>query len=313
MKWDKEKIELLTKFYPTKGKLWCVENLGFTEAQVRQKASRLKLKAMGNSEAWLEGQIKAAQAKVGKKRPMHSEVMKKHYRLGIGAFASFSKEYRTQNSIKMWEEKRKESEKWFPFDLKNLWEEKRKFDPRWHPRGMAGKKHTEECKALIGEKSKLSWKSMTQGKKQQRTIKIAKSRFRNGNYIIPRPHVTWKQGWRDIGGHQKYYRSRWEANYARYLQWLKERGEIKSWTHESKIFWFEGIKRGTVSYLPDFCVIEKNGEEVYHEVKGWMDKRSLTKLKRMKKYYPNVRLVVIARKEYEAITKTVSKLIKEWE
>src|SRR5687768_3513242 len=92
--------------------------------------------------------------------------------------------------------------------------------------------------------------------------------------------------WRVIGGIRKYFRSRWEANYARYLEWLKTNGEIVSWTHEPKTFWFEKIKRGTRSYLPDFCVIEKNGKEVYYEVKGYMDSKSKTKIKRMAKYYP---------------------------
>lgn len=124
---------------------------------------------------------------------------------------------------------------------------------------------------------------------------------------------TWTQEWREIGGKRKYFRSRWEANYARYLQWLKERGEIIDWEHEPKTFWFEGIKRGCVSYLPDFLVLEKNGSESYHEVKGWMDGRSATKLKRMKKYYPDVRLIVIGRKEYNSIKRTMQTIIKDWE
>ena len=294
MKWTEEKIQQLIKFYPAKGKVWCVENLGLTEAQVRQKASRLKLKAMGNSEAWIEGQIKAAQSKVGKKRPIHSAIMKEKHQLGVGGLSLLTKGARSAVSQKMWKDKKAS-------------------DPQWHPRGMAGKKHTEECKAVIGIKSKLAWECMSQEKKQQRAVKIAKTRDKNGVYANPRPNATWKGGWREIGGIKKYYRSRWEANYARYLQWLKERGEIINWAHEPKTFWFDGVKRGTVSYLPDFCVTENNGTEVYHEVKGWMDKRSLTKLKRMKKYHPTVKLIVIASKEYKSISSAVSKIIKDWE
>lgn len=295
MKWDKEKIDLLTKFYPTKGKLWCVENLGFTEAQVRQKASRLKLKARGNSDAWLDGQIRAAKAKVGKKRPHQSDLMKK---LHADNKLNVSFESRSKGSIKGW---------------KNTNRKPRDFSNFIHPKGMLGKVHSENTKNKISLASLKTWENMSEEKKQERSVKIVKSRAANGNYSVARPKASWKAGWREIGLVKKYYRSRWEANYARYLEWLKELGEIKSWSHEPKIFWFEGIKRGTVSYLPDFCVTENNGSEVYHEVKGWMDKRSLTKLKRMKKYYPNVKLVVIARKEYEAIAKSVSKLIKEWE
>ncbi len=39
--WTDELVAALTENYPKKGKLWCVENLGLSEAQVRQKASRL--------------------------------------------------------------------------------------------------------------------------------------------------------------------------------------------------------------------------------------------------------------------------------
>lgn len=122
-----------------------------------------------------------------------------------------------------------------------------------------------------------------------------------------------KSGKRTIGGYEKHYRSAWEANYARYLQFLLERGEIASWLHEPDVFWFEGIKRGTVSYLPDFKVTENCGEVVYHEVKGWMDSRSKTKLKRMDKYHPTVKILVIEAAQYKAIKKSISMMIKDWE
>jgi len=129
----------------------------------------------------------------------------------------------------------------------------------------------------------------------------------------PRSNATWKSGWREIGGVRKYYRSRWEANYARYLQFLKEQGKISEWKHEPKTFWFESIKRGCRSYLPDFWVKETNGQEAYHEVKGWMDDRSKTKIKRMKKYHPEVKLIVIDSKGYKALAKTCSVVVKGWE
>lgn len=294
MKWTEEQIEFLCANYPKMGRDRCAVVMGLTTGQIRSKASRLQLKAMGMSDAWVEGQAKAARAKVGKKRPEHSEAMKSLHKMGRGAFALLTPEKRKTTTQKMWESKKR-------------------LDPEWHPRGMLGKKHTDNCKEIIGEKSKKAWRGMTAQKKQERLVKIAKARSQKGTYTIPRPHATWKGGWRNIGGVNKYYRSRWEANYARYLQWLQERGEILSWTHEPKVFWFEGVKRGTVSYLPDFCVVEKNGEEAYHEVKGWMDKRSATKLKRMKKYHPSVRIVLIAAKEYKSISAAVSKIIKDWE
>lgn len=120
-------------------------------------------------------------------------------------------------------------------------------------------------------------------------------------------------GWRTIAGRRNYYRSRWEANYARYLQWLKERGDIIEWAHEPRTYWFESIKRGVRSYLPDFEVTENNGKINLHEVKGWMDPRSKTKLKRMKKYYPEIEIILIDKPVYTSISKMCSRLIKGWE
>ena len=123
----------------------------------------------------------------------------------------------------------------------------------------------------------------------------------------------YKAGWRKIGLLKKYYRSAWEANYARYLEFQKQNGYIEKWEYEPKTFWFDGIKRGCVSYLPDFRVTLKSGEIEYHEVKGWMDKKSKTKISRMKKYYPEETLVVIERDRYNAIKKTIGMVLPGWE
>ncbi len=119
-------------------------------------------------------------------------------------------------------------------------------------------------------------------------------------------------GWREIGGQRCYFRSGWEANYARYLEWLRQQKQIEGWEHEPETFWFHTIKRGVRSYLPDFRVTER-GKISYHEVKGWMDPRSKTKLKRMAKYYPDILMIVIGKKEYQAIAKVVGKMIQDWE
>ncbi len=44
-----------------------------------------------------------------------------------------------------------------------------------------------------------------------------------------------------------------------------------------------------------------------------MDPKSKTKLKRMAKYYPNIKLVLIDKKYYEDIKKKMSKIIPGWE
>lgn len=115
----------------------------------------------------------------------------------------------------------------------------------------------------------------------------------------------------DLGG--LYVRSAWEANYARYLNWLQAQGEILSWEFEPDTFEFHRIKRGTRFYTPDFKVTNKDGSVEYHEVKGWMDPASKTKLDRMGRYYPAVKIIVIDGPVYRALARQLHGLISTWE
>lgn len=130
--------------------------------------------------------------------------------------------------------------------------------------------------------------------------------------LIPnKPYPTGKGGKRaDLGG--QYFRSRWEANYARYLNLLVEKKQIISWKFEPDTFEFP-VKRGTRFYTPDFKITEMDGSIVYHEVKGYLDARGATRLKRMKKYYPLVKLILIQKKEMMEIAKKISMLLPGWE
>jgi hypothetical protein len=121
------------------------------------------------------------------------------------------------------------------------------------------------------------------------------------------------QGWRQIGGKKIYARSIWEANYARYLEFLKKHKKIIDWEHEPKTFWFEGIKRGCVSYKPDFKVSQLDGSIIWYEVKGFYDSKSLTKKKRFEKYFPEEKLFFIDKKWFTNNNKQLSSLIPDWE
>lgn len=182
-----------------------------------------------------------------------------------------------------------------------------------HPRGALGMKHTPEAIAVIGRKSAESWARKTEKQRLAHTEKSVLTRIANGTYVTQIARGTWKAGWREIGGKRNFYRSRWEANYARYLEWLKSLGQIKDWAHEPEVFWFEAIKRGVRSYKPDFRVWENDGSSALHEVKGWMDDRSRTCLRRMAKYYPAEKLIVIDGRQYRAIRLKVMSLIPDWE
>lgn len=185
---------------------------------------------------------------------------------------------------------------------------------RPHPRGFSGRKHTDDTKILVSKAAKNFWDTMTEDQKSALVEKQLRAKVEWYGTISPNiKRGSWKAAWREIGGQRKYFRSRWEANYARYLEWLKARGDISDWRHEPETFWFEGIKRGTRSYLPDFRVTNNDGSSELHEVKGWEDARSKTIFKRMAKYHPEQRLIVIRAKEYDQIERSLSRLIEGWE
>lgn len=182
-----------------------------------------------------------------------------------------------------------------------------------HPRGMKGKSHSAETKQALSLINIGLWAALSPEEQDNRVARQAEGRRAAGSTPPGRVGVTWKSGWREIGPHRAFFRSRWEANYARYLEWLRARGEIQSWEHEPETFWFDGIKRGAMSYLPDFRVIERNGLMAYHEVKGWMDARSKTKIARMGRYFPHIRLIVIDAKSYKTLARQMAPLIAAWE
>lgn len=184
-----------------------------------------------------------------------------------------------------------------------------------HPKGMLGKKHTEEVKKIVGEKSRMIYALKSEEEKSKIIMKSLHTRIKRHGMINgpDKKRGNWKAGWREVGGKRNYYRSLWEANYARYLQMLKEHGQIKEWQHEPKTFWFEKIMRGVRSYKPDFLVTLQNGLQEWHEVKGWLCPRSKTTLARMAKYYPNETIILIDSKRYKAIRETAMRIVFGWE
>jgi hypothetical protein len=193
---------------------------------------------------------------------------------------------------------------------------KRSHAENGHPRGMLGKKKTPEaCAAQSARLRNLSALGMhpsqvhpkTQGQLQALSERNV-ARLKAGGSVYSRC----RHGRRDdLGG--RFFRSRWEANYARYLDLLKSKGLIAGWEYEVDTFWFEAIRRGVRSYTPDFKVTLPDGSVRYDEVKGWMDAKSKTKLKRMAKYHPDVTLCVVAEKQYREIERKLGRVIPNWE
>jgi len=109
-----------------------------------------------------------------------------------------------------------------------------------------------------------------------------------------------------------YFRSSWEANVFRYIQFLIKNNKVASCAYEPDIYRFENVKRNPISYTPDFRVTYPDGHWEYWEVKGYMDSESRSKLKRMDKFFPTVPIKIIDAAEYAAIAKW-SRLIPNWE
>ena len=180
-----------------------------------------------------------------------------------------------------------------------------------HPKGMLGKHHSNTTKKIMSEKhigKKLNISKENRQLKSDRMLKM----------ISLLPKGRWYSGRHPKIGKRKdlnnmFFRSSWEANYARYLNWLKEKKFIKDWEYEPKTFIFTEIQLGTRSYKPDFLVTENNGDKAWHEVKGWMDSKSKIKLKRMKKYYPEEKIILIDGDAYKSIKQKMSRIIENWE
>lgn len=178
--------------------------------------------------------------------------------------------------------------------------------------------HATHTHPLLGKpvtdsvREKISLANKGRKPSPESVLRGLQTRVANGTMVPNRRAGSWKSGWREVGGKRFYARSKWEANYARYLEFQKQHGLILEWKYEPKTFWFLEIKRGSRSYLPDFEVTTINGVE-YHEVKGWMDRRSITKLKRMAKYYPDVPVVLKDSGWFRDNTIRLRTLIQGWE
>lgn len=96
--------------------------------------------------------------------------------------------------------------------------------------------------------------------------------------------------WDDYKGKTHVFKSRWELSYAQYLD---DRG--LDWEYEPRKFILDGY-----IYTPDFRVCVDRGIE-YHEVKGWLDERTIRRLKAFVSKYPEETLRIIGPAEMVAL------------
>lgn len=189
---------------------------------------------------------------------------------------------------------------------------------RGHPRGMLGKRHSSDTLVFLSGVSKEKWQRWKatetgpmspENRDRMSLMQSERMRYRNPESIYSRAAAGRRA---DLG--DTYFRSRWEANYARYLNLLVRMGVVTEWAYEPETFWFHGVKRGTVSYKPDFRVLYKGDPKpVYVELKGWVQDKDHTKWKRMAKYHPHIKLEIIGGKEFASLRSKWASSIPNWE
>ena len=169
-----------------------------------------------------------------------------------------------------------------------------------HPRGALGMKHTEETRQRISARLRGRPANAPESYKAAVVTKLAR-------YGTAGPRLTAGQAYSRVRSgkradlEDRFFRSSWEANYARYLNWLVRKKQLLRWEYEPKTFRFEGVTRGPYTYTPDFCLYTVDGGVVYHEVKGWMDGPSKSRIARFRKFFPDINLVIIDSEVYRDI------------
>jgi len=97
-----------------------------------------------------------------------------------------------------------------------------------------------------------------------------------------------------------FFRSTWEANYARYLNFIGINWKYESVTYELG---------NSISYTPDF-ILE---DGIHIEIKGWLTKKGAEKLSLFKTLHPSVNLLIIDREKYNEIKSRYQFDILNWE
>lgn len=87
----------------------------------------------------------------------------------------------------------------------------------------------------------------------------------------------------------------YEKAFAEAMNVLSKEKKICWWSYEPETFRFVYMNKSR-RYTPDFLVTLNDRREVYVEVKGHMNPRSIASIKRFKKNFPEELYVVIDRK-----------------
>lgn len=318
MKWEDSEVKKLIKMYEDNISIKNIAiELNRTEASVRNKANRI---GCSNPKKYTEEEIKYVKQNynsynltdiskhLGRPKENLCRLAKE-----LGIERTGKKKKNTEGFIDengLWKKKgwRRKSKEEISNGRSKIMKEWHENNP--HPKGMKGKKHSIEYRKQISKRVKEYWDKVTEEELEIRRVRQVKTKIKNGtlnpNKNNKNPYSRTKSGKRkDINN--IFFRSSWEANIARYL--MKNKID---WEYEPKTFVFEDIKRGCVSYTPDFYLPTL---DIWIEVKGWMDDKSRVKLERFGKYFPNEseKLWLLDSNEYKIIEKKYKYIIENWE
>jgi hypothetical protein len=293
--WTDEENQLLRLSYANKGKRWCSQQLSQrTPTSVAVQARKLGLAADPEGEYFKDWQARAALSKRGRSRPGARDVMKANWAHG-----------RISPPIHTAARRQRQAERM----------------RAWHARygnPNKGKILSDEIKLKIGAASRRKWNDPeframmgTPERQERRRQNSSEGWFRSGR-ANENAYSRCSGGRRDDLG-DMFFRSGWEANYARILNLQIEQREVHRWEFEPDRFKFAVVK-GPRSYTPDFKVWkEEGGDFHYVEIKGWMDEKSQLKLRLMSRLHPGVPVRVIGQTEYKKLQAEFSPRIARWE
>jgi len=119
-------------------------------------------------------------------------------------------------------------------------------------------------------------------------------------------------------------RSKWEANVAHLLEFLRKRGDVLRWDYEAETFYFTDkgptkktkYKQGPWTYKIDFRVWWRGQKEPeLLEVKGRANTGDKTRMLRMKKHYPEAyaRIRWIDGAAYRKLEAAWSRAVEGWQ
>lgn len=108
-----------------------------------------------------------------------------------------------------------------------------------------------------------------------------------------KPH---KYGARKTTYNGQVYDSQAEADYAAALDRMKAAGAIADWCRGSVLVLVPGKRSERVTYIPDFWVLENDGEGHYVDVKGVETPVFKLKMKLLRHAMPTARLLIVGKK-----------------